>query len=271
MYLSLFALAPFPKQLIDGLFPEEDEDEVEEWLTDSLVYLNLVKPLGDGWYELHTLIRHYLRDKLEASAVKETAKKAYCVVMVKIAKNIDQTLTLEDVAKIESLIDHLKIAAEELNQWLEDEDLVWPFLGLGFFYRAQGLYNEAIPYFDQCLKVTEQRLGADHLTVATSLNNLAELYRAQGKYAEAEPLFLRSLAIWEKQLGENHPHVATSLNNLAELYRVQGKYEEAEPLFLRSLAIREKQLGENYPDVATSLNNLAVLYESQGKYEEAEP
>ncbi|UXE60135.1 MAG: NB-ARC domain-containing protein [Woronichinia naegeliana WA131] len=60
MYLSLFALAPFPKPLIDGLFPEDDEDDIEEWLTDSLVHLNLVKSLGDSRYELHTLIRIYL-------------------------------------------------------------------------------------------------------------------------------------------------------------------------------------------------------------------
>jgi tetratricopeptide (TPR) repeat protein len=271
MYLSLFALAPFPKALIDGLFLEEDEDEVEEWLTDSLVYLNLVKPLGNDWYELHTLIRHYLRDKLEASVVKETAKKAYSTVMVKVAKNIDQTLTLEDVAILEPLIDHLKIATEELNQWLEDEDLSWPFIGLGFFYDGQGLYNDALPYHDQCLKLTEQRLGADHPKVATSLNNLAELYRTQGRYPEAEPLYLRSLAIWEKQLGADHPLVATSLNNLALLYYLQGLYIEAEPLILRSLSIREKQLGADHPDVASSLSNLAALYRTQGRYAEAEP
>ena len=41
MYLSLFALAPFPKKLINGLFSEADEEEIEEWLTDSLVHLNL--------------------------------------------------------------------------------------------------------------------------------------------------------------------------------------------------------------------------------------
>ena len=271
MYLSLFALAPFPKPLIDGLLPEEDEDEIEEWLTDSLVHLNLVKSLGNGWYELHTLIRHYLRDKLEESAVKETAKKTYCVVMVNVAKNIDQTLTLEDVAILDPLIDHLKIAAEELNQWLEDEDLHWPFIGLGFFYNGQGFYNEAIPYFDQCLNLSEQRFGPKHPTVAISLNNLASLYNFQGKYAEAEPLYLRSLSIREKQLGADHPDVAQSLNNLASLYNSQGQYAEAEPLYLRSLAILEKQLGENHPDVATSLNNLAELYNSQGQYAEAEP
>jgi len=52
LYLSLFALAPFPKFLIDGLFPEQDTDEIEEWLTDNLVQLSLVNNLGDDWYEL---------------------------------------------------------------------------------------------------------------------------------------------------------------------------------------------------------------------------
>ncbi len=290
MYLSLFALAPFPKALIDGLFLEDDEDEVEEWLTDSLVYLNLVKPLGNSWYELHTLIRHYLRDKLEASEVKETAKKAYGAKMVKVAKTIEETLNLEDVDKIEPLIDHLKIAAEELNQWLENEDLIGPFTGLGHFYQGQGLYNEAIPYREQCVKLTEQRLGAEHPDVAASLNNLAELYRDQGHYDEAEPLYLRSLSIYEsiyekklgenyekqlgenyeKQLGENHLDVASCLNNLGLLYKFQGKYETAEELYLRSLSIREKQLGENHPDVALSLNNLGTLYDDQGKYDKSE-
>jgi tetratricopeptide (TPR) repeat protein len=271
MYLSLFALAPFPKPLIDGLFLGTDEDEIEEWLTDSLVYLNLVKSLGDGWYELHTLIRHYLRDKLEESAFKDRAKKLYCILMVFLAKNIKETLTLEDVAKIEPLIDHLKIAAEDLHQWLGDRHLYWPFYGLSTFYLAQGFYNKAIPYFEQCLSLTEQRLGADHPLVAASLNNLGLLYKSQGRYAEAEPLYLRSLAIREKQLGADYPNVAASLSNLAALYDAQERYAEAEPLYLRSLSINEKQLGADHPDVARSLNNLATLYESQGRYAEAEP
>ena len=108
------------------------------------------------------------------------------------------------------------------------------------------------------------------LTVAISLNNLAELYRNQGKYDEAEPLYQRALAIREKSLGSDHPDVATSLNNLAVLYSDQGRYDEAEPLYQRALAIREKSLGADHPDVATSLNNLAQLYHDQGKHAEAE-
>ncbi|MFM7581089.1 MAG: tetratricopeptide repeat protein, partial [Microcystaceae cyanobacterium] len=266
MYLSLFALAPFSKSLVDGLFSETDEDEIEEWLTDSLVNLNLVSDLGDNWYELHTLIRVYLRKKLEESPLKEEAKRAYGRVMVGIAKTIDQTLRLADIANLEPYIEHLKVAAEELNQWLEGEDLTWPFVGLGCFYEAQGLYQQAVPYRERGLTLSEQRFGRKHPEVATDLNNLAGLYYAQGKYGEAEPLYRRSLGIMEKQLGENHPDVAQSLNNLALLYKSQGKYGEAEPLYLRSLSIKEKNLGEDHPSIATSLNNLAGLYDDQGKY-----
>mgnify|MGYP003335751723 CR=1 FL=1 len=271
MYLSLFALAPFDKRLIDALLSEQDPEDIEEWLTDSLVNLNLVSDLGNNGYQLHPLIRLYLREKLEASAFKEEAKRAYCRVMVTIAKTIKQTLILKDIANLEPYIEHLKVVAEELNQWLDNEDLIWTFGGLGRFYEAQGLYQQAVPYYEQCLILSEQRLGKEHPDVATSLNNLALLYHAQGKYTEAEPLYLRALAIGEKQLGKEHPYVATSLNNLAGLYRNQGKYAEAEPLYLRALAIREKQLGKEHPSVATSLNNLAALYRNQGKYTEAEP
>ncbi|MGB3519673.1 MAG: tetratricopeptide repeat protein, partial [Elainellaceae cyanobacterium] len=138
-------------------------------------------------------------------------------------------------------------------------------------YRAQGNYAAAEPLYQRSLSIDETALGENHPSVATSLNNLAELYRAQGNYAAAEPRFQRSLSILETVLGENHPDVATSLNNLAALYADQGNYIAAEPLYQRSLSIYETALGENHPSVATSLNNLAELYRAQGNYAAAEP
>ncbi|MFM6245123.1 MAG: tetratricopeptide repeat protein, partial [Dolichospermum sp.] len=271
IYLSLFALAPVSKSLIDDLLGEQDPDDIEEWLADNLVNLNLVNDLGNNWYELHTLIRVYLREKLEESAFKEEAKRAYCKVMVDIAKDVNQTLTLADVSRLKPYIDHLKIAVDELNEWLGEENLIWPFIGLGRFYEGQGFYDQAAPYLEQCLIVSEKRLGENHPDVATTLNNLAGLYYNQGRYTEAERLFIRALSIYEQQVGENHPDVANSLNSLAVLYVNQGRYTEAEPLYIRALSIYEQQLGENHPDVATSLNNLAALYYNQGRYTEAEP
>ena len=119
----------------------------------------------------------------------------------------------------------------------------------------------------QLLKVSRP----EDLSVATTLNALANLYVGKGRYAEAEPLYKRSLAIREKKLGPNHLDVAGSLRNLALLYQDERRYAEAEPLYKRSLAIREKRLGPNHPDVSVSLDNLASLYRDQGRFQEAEP
>ncbi len=66
-YLSLFEVAPIPYVFIQAICSIEDEDELEEIIEDSLVNLSLLKDLGDRWYEMHTLIHQYLRDKLEGS------------------------------------------------------------------------------------------------------------------------------------------------------------------------------------------------------------
>ncbi|MFM6248613.1 MAG: tetratricopeptide repeat protein, partial [Dolichospermum sp.] len=114
--------------------------------------------------------------------------------------------------RLKPYIDHLKIAVDELNEWLGEENLISPFIGLGWFYEGQGLYDQAAPYREKCLTVSEKRLGENHPDVANSLNNLAALYYNQGRYTEAEPLYIRARSIREQQLGENHPDVATSLN-----------------------------------------------------------
>ncbi|REJ42896.1 MAG: tetratricopeptide repeat protein [Microcystis flos-aquae TF09] len=271
LYLSLFALAPFPKEMILDLFPDEDGDTVEEWLTDSLVHLSLVQDKGDGWYEIHPLLRRYFRDKLEASPHAEPAKRRYCGIMAKKSAEMPQDTTVEIVEEFKPFLLHLQASVGEYPQYIADEDLVWSYTGLARYYNGQGLYAIAEPYCQDCLTATRTHLGDNHPDVATSLNNLALLYDYQGRYTEAEPLYLEALDLRKRLLGDNHPDVATSLNNLAGLYYSQGRYTEAEPLFLEALDLRKRLLGDNHPDVAQSLNNLAGLYRSQGRYTEAEP
>ncbi|WP_324616405.1 tetratricopeptide repeat protein [Lusitaniella coriacea] len=134
----------------------------------------------------------------------------------------------------------------------------------------QGQYAAAIPLARRALSIREKVFGPEHPSVATSLNNLAELYQIASNYAAAEPLFRRALSIWEKTLGAEHPRVAIGLNNLASLYWYMGNYPAAESLFQRTLAIQEKVLGSEHTDVARSLNNLAEVYRVMGNYRAAE-
>ena len=108
-------------------------------------------------------------------------------------------------------------------------DLSSTLNNLAEMYRAQDRYADAEPLYKRALKIAE-KLGPDHLALATPLSNLALLYRAQGRYAEAEPLLRRALAIAEKSLGPEHPKVAFYLSNLAALYKDQGRWAEGLPL-----------------------------------------
>ena len=135
---------------------------------------------------------------------------------------------------------------------------------LGRFIEAEALAKWA-------LEINEKLRGMDHLSVATSLINLANIYSNLGLYIESETLQKRAIVIREKKLGHEHPNVATALNNLANTYGDLGRYDEAELLHKRALAIYEKALGANHLDVATSLNNLAKIYRDQFRYGESEP
>ncbi|MBH8573082.1 tetratricopeptide repeat protein [Nostocaceae cyanobacterium CENA369] len=268
--LSLFALAPIPWELVEGI---TINNEAQNWkkARRDLLQLHLLQRKGEGIYQLHPLLREFFQDKLTGLEQAEEFKRSLCRVMVAVAKDIPQEPILEQINAVSFAIPHIAEVANNLIEYISDDDLIWAFVGNARFYNGQGLYTQAEPWYQQCLEATKKLLGEEHPDVATSLNNLAELYRSQGRYSEAEPLYIQALTLGHKLLGDEHLDVATSLNNLAVLYRLQGRYSEAEPLYTQALALRRKLLGEEHLDVAQSFNNLAVLYYGQGKYSEAEP
>ncbi|OCQ90201.1 NB-ARC domain-containing protein, partial [Nostoc sp. MBR 210] len=268
--LSLFALAPIPWELVEGI---KINNEAQNWkqARRELLQLHLLQHKGEGTYQLHPLLREFFQDKLEGLEQKEEFKRSFCGVMVAVAQGIPQEPILEQIQKVSLAIPHIAEVANHLIEYISNDDLIWVFTGNAWFYHGQGLYDKAVPWFEQCLEITKQRLGEEHTYIAASLHNLGVFYCKQGKYSEAEPLYIQALALWHQLLGEEHPHVATCLNSLAYLYKSQKKYNQAELLYIQALALWRKLLGEEHPHVATCLNNLAELYRSQKKYNQAEP
>lgn len=105
-------------------------------------------------------------------------QRAFAATMVAKAKQIPQSPTRENILALSPAIPHIEEVANYLTAYLSDEDLV-TFTSLGLFYRGQGFYQQAEPWFQQCTEVAESRLGLEHPDVANSLNNLAELYSSQ--------------------------------------------------------------------------------------------
>ncbi|MEH1823337.1 MAG: tetratricopeptide repeat protein [Nostoc sp.] len=268
-WLSLYALADIPFS-VEAI---EDDDAQEFWekAIAELWKLHLIQWQSKGIYRLHPLIRQFFQMKLDELSNADEVKTNFTAQMVEVAKQIPQQPNREDILNLTPFISHIAEVATHLSNYLSNEDLIWPFTRLGWFYKGQGLYQQAEPWYKLCVEVAENRLGLQHPNVAATLNNLAELYKSTGRYREAEPLYQQALALTKRLQGDNHPDVATSLNNLAGLYEYTGRYSEAEPLYQQALALTKRLQGHNHPDVATSLNNLAGLYESTGRYSEAEP
>jgi tetratricopeptide (TPR) repeat protein len=268
--LSLFASEPIPWELAAACLSNWDSENLED-LRDELIDLSLLKRTGKGVYQLHQLLREFFREKLESLEGADELKRVYCQVLVSVALQIPARPTRKFVEGVLPVIPHLAEAATTLLRWVEDENLFWPFVGLGRFYEGQGAYAQAQPWFEQGLAICRERLGEEHPAMVISRYSLAYLYNSQGQYGKAEPLLVQALEMYKRLLGEEHPDVAQSLNSLAVLYQSQGQYEKAEPLLVQALEIYKRLLGEEHPDMAKSFNNLAELYRDQGKYEQAEP
>jgi len=182
--LSLFALADIPWSVVrqgysaivsseDG---EVDLDFLEEARADLLRF-NLIQRTSKGTYRLHQLIREFLQEKLEQSDQVNDIEGWFVSTMVAVALQITESPTYEQIQALAPAMPHVAEVAKhnKLTNCLIDEVLVLFFLGLGRFYMSQGLYEQAEPWFEQCLYVTQTRFGSNHPDVATSLDNLATL------------------------------------------------------------------------------------------------
>lgn len=134
---------------------------------------------------------------------------------------------------------------------------------------SQREYAEAEPLYQRSLEITEQALGGNHPSVATTLNNMALLYESQGRYEEAEPLLHRAMKIREEKLGNKHPATAHSYWSLAALYQSVEKYETSMGMYEQAIEIFAVSLGMAHPDMLKLIDQYKGLLFSMGREAEA--
>ena len=64
------------------------------------------------------------------------------------------------------------------------------------------------------LKIREAHYGKDHLEVAQTMSNLAQLYADQGNGARAASMQKRALGTVKRVLGPKHPQVKAMRNQM---------------------------------------------------------
>jgi tetratricopeptide (TPR) repeat protein len=136
-------------------------------------------------------------------------------------------------------------------------------------YKAAGKLDLAVPLYEDTLRLTKTKLGADHPFTLRGMNNLAHTYHAAGKLDLAVPLYEETLRLEKEKLGAYHPRTLTTLDNLAGAYRDAKRLAEAIALFEQVRDARVKKLGADHPNTLATLTNLAVAYREAGRFPEA--
>jgi tetratricopeptide (TPR) repeat protein len=138
-------------------------------------------------------------------------------------------------------------------------------------YDDIGLYEKALPLYEEALQIRARTVGKQNLSYVTSLNNLGVLYMRMQEYDKAIAFFEESLQTTVQTVGKQHEKYARYLGNLASVYDSLQQYEKSLPLLEEVLQIWEQIVGKKHPDYATALNNIATWYFNQQLYEKALP
>ncbi|MCP3956757.1 MAG: CHAT domain-containing protein [bacterium] len=146
------------------------------------------------------------------------------------------------------------------------EDISSSLSNLGSVAASRGDLPEAIDYYQQALRISEE-LHPDSRNMARLLGNLGDLRARNGELEEARRLLDRSLAWNERHAAGSISH-GYQLLQRGKLERQQGRLAAAEAFFVRALDIR-RRLAPGSAQEAVALHALAVLRREQGRPREA--
>ena len=133
LLISIFALAPIPFSLLQSA-ADNSEIEVDVKIgCQNLIERYLLQAAGEEKVQLHERVREWLKEKLDVSADLARLKQGFCQIIANVASEIPEALTLSDIATFSDAIPHFIESATEQQEWLADDDLIRPYVGLGRF------------------------------------------------------------------------------------------------------------------------------------------
>ena len=142
---------------------------------------------------------------------------------------------------------------------------------MGGSYTALGQTRESIPLLEESLRLKEAATPQDPLSIATTLDRLAEAHRQADNLADADKHLLRALTLLLEQFGERHGEVARTLGRLGVLRNDQRQREQALTLLQQALEIKRDLGGDDDSVTVDIIGNIALTYENMGRYAEAVP
>jgi tetratricopeptide (TPR) repeat protein len=140
---------------------------------------------------------------------------------------------------------------------------------LALCYQFNGRLFEAIPQFEEALKLGKAKHGLDNRDTLESMFCLAWAYATAGRSDEATLLNEDVLRLRKAGLGPDDPDTLHSMFGLAVAYKGNTRLFEAIPLFEEALRLRKAKRGPDHPDTLQSMWGLASTYLDADRLDDA--
>ncbi|HXG09867.1 MAG TPA: tetratricopeptide repeat-containing protein kinase family protein, partial [Gemmataceae bacterium] len=202
--------------------------------------------------------------KLDEKAIRDP------LVLAKLRDRLGRTLL--SLGRAKEAIEFVSWARETRQAKLgpDHPDTLNSMGNLALGYRAAGKLDQALPLYEETLRLTKAKLGPDHPSTLISMHNLAGAYQAAGKLDQALPLLEETLRLMKAKLGPDHPHTLTSMGNLGGAYCAAKQGEKAGPLLKEFVAGQRKRFPKDDPRFASLLAQVALELLKCGQFAPAE-
>jgi tetratricopeptide (TPR) repeat protein len=146
-----------------------------------------------------------------------------------------------------------------LEQTSDDQEKAGIYHQLGWIKDNQGQYEEAVPFYEKALVISQKMLPPNHPDLAMSYNNIGLVYYNMSEYPKALSSHEKALEIRRQTLPENHSDLAMSYNNIGMVYATIEQYSKAFPFCQRAVDIGQRSLPSNHPHLQWYRDNFDLV------------
>lgn len=190
-----------------------------------------------------------------------------------IRKKTEGSVGWARLAKLLYKIGQFREAGElyrmQLDHATSDSEKAELYIQLGIMKKNQGLYKEAILYFEKALRIYNRTLTQDHPDFAAVYCQMGLVYNDMHEYSNALEYYEKALKINTEILPPNHINLADLYNNIGLAYNNMRKYSKALEFYEKAHQIKKKILRPYDPELAISYNNIGHTYKNLNNYSTA--
>lgn len=130
-------------------------------------------------------------------------------------------------------------------------------------------YEEGIACYLESVEIKKQILGADHIKIALTLENIGMTYLVMNELEKAISTYIEANEMLRRLYGETNHELGKTEYLIACAYEKLTRFAEAEKHYLCSIRIYEDTVGENSELIVPALINYSSFLDVVNRHQEA--